>query len=301
LTNKRFALELDHPRAESVKKGDEMVVKVITDSSADLPPQLIEELGITVVPLYVRFGEEVYRDRITINEDEFYKKLEQPKIYPVTSQPGPQDFLEVYQKVAAGADGIISVHISSKLSGTCNSAVMAKDMVENGCPIEIVDTLSVTGGVGLFTLLAARMAKAGENLENIAGEVKAAVPKTHLFALFDTLKYLLLGGRIGKAKALLGSILNIKPLLSLKEGEVVPVGQIRTRAKGIDKLVEFCQGYADIQDMAVVHATTPDEAVALADRLSPLFDRKRMVMGRLGPALGAHMGPGALIVSFREK
>jgi len=179
--------------------------------------------------------------------------------------------------------------------------MMAKDMVVKGCPIEVVDSLSVTGGLGITTLLAARMAKAGESLENITREVKAAVPRTHLFALFDTLKYLLLGGRIGKAKALLGSILNIKPLLSLKEGEVVPVGQIRTRVKGIDKLVEFCQGYKNIQDLVVVHATTPDEAVTLADRLSPVFDRKRMVMSRLGPALGVHMGPGALIVSFREE
>jgi len=261
----------------------------------------MEELGITVVPLYIRFGEEVHRDRVTISEDEFYKRLEHPKIHPITSQPGPQDFLEVYNKLAAGADGIISVVISTKLSGTYNSAMMAKDMVVKGCPIEVVDSLSVTGGLGITTLLAARMAKAGESLENITREVKAAVPRTHLFALFDTLKYLLLGGRIGKAKALLGSILNIKPLLSLKEGEVVPVGQIRTRVKGIDKLVEFCQGYKNIQDLVVVHATTPDEAVTLADRLSPVFDRKRMVMSRLGPALGVHMGPGALIVSFREE
>jgi DegV family protein with EDD domain len=278
-----------------------MVVKVVCDSGADLPPRLMEELGITVVPLYIRFGEEVHRDRVTISEDEFYKRLEHPKVHPITSQPGPQDFLEVYQKLAAGADGIISVVISTKLSGTYNSAMMAKDMVVKSCPIEVVDSLSVTGGLGITALLAARMAKAGESLENITKEVKAAVPKTHVFALFDTLKYLLLGGRIGKAKALLGSILNIKPLLSIKEGEVVPVGQIRTRAKGIDKLVDFCQGYNNIQDLAVVHATTPDEAVALADRLSPLFDRKQMVMGRLGPALGVHMGPGALIVSFREK
>jgi DegV family protein with EDD domain len=277
-----------------------MVVKVVTDSGADLPPQLVEELGITVVPLYVRFGEEVHRDRITISEDEFYKRLEYTKIHPITSQPGPQDFLEVYKKLAADADGIISVHISTKLSGTYNSAMMAKDMAVNGCPIEVVDSLSVTGGLGLTTLLAARMAKAGESLDKITSEAKVAVPKTHLFALFDTMKYLLLGGRIGKAKELLGSILNIKPLLSLKDGEVVPVGQIRTRSKGIDKLVAFCQGYNNVQDLAVVNSTTPAEAETLADRLSPLFDRKRMVLSRLGPALGVHMGPGALIVSFRE-
>jgi DegV family protein with EDD domain len=144
------------------------------------------------------------------------------------------------------------------------------------------------------------MAKRGESLDEIVKEVKKTIPKIHLWALFDTLKYLLLGGRIGKAKALLGSILNVKPMLSLKDGEVVPAGQVRTRAKGMDKLLDFARNTKNIQDLAVAYSTTPDEAQSLAERLGPIFDRKRIMMSRVGPALGVHMGPGALIVAVRE-
>jgi DegV family protein with EDD domain len=276
-----------------------MPVKIITDSSADLPDQLIEELGITVVPLYVRFGEEVHRDRVSISEDEFYQRLESDPIHPTTVQPGPQDFLEVYQKASAGADGIVSIHISSKLSGTCNSALMAKDMLGGECPVEVIDSRAVTMGLGLIVIAAAEMAKAGESLDKIVAEVKQAIPQIHFLAMFDTLKYLLLGGRIGKAKALLGSILNVKPILALKDGEVVPVGQARNRAKGMDKLVDFVKDTADIQDLAVVYSTTPDEAQGLAERIGSVFDKEKIRMSRIGPVLGVHMGPGTLIVALR--
>ncbi len=276
-----------------------MAIKIVTDSSADLPDQLVGELGITVIPLYVRFGEEVYRDRVDISEDEFYRRLENDPVHPVTIQPGPQDFLEVYEKVSGGADGIVSIHISGKLSGTCNSALMAKDMMETKFPIEVVDSQAVSTGLGLIVMAAARAAKAGESLEAVVEVANQAIAKVNLLALFDTLKYLLLGGRIGKAKALLGSILNVKPILTLKEGEVVPAGQVRTRAKGIDKLVDFVKSVENIQDLAVVYSTTPDEAQALAERIGPIFDRERIVMARLGPVLGVHMGPGVLIVAIR--
>jgi DegV family protein with EDD domain len=278
-----------------------MAVKIVTDSSADLPDQLVEELGIAVVPLYVRFGEEVYRDRVNITEEQFYQRLENDPVHPTTVQPGPQDFLEVYQKLAPEADGIVSIHISSKLSGTCNSALMAKDMMEGGCPVEVVDSNAVTMGLGLIVIAAAQMAKAGESMDKIAEEVKKAIPQIHLLAMFDTLKYLLLGGRIGKAKALLGSILNVKPIVSLKDGEVVPAGQARNRAKGMDRLFDFVKSAADIQDLAVVYNTMPDEAQTLAERIGSVFDKEKIVIARVGPALGVHMGPGMLIVAFRGK
>jgi DegV family protein with EDD domain len=277
-----------------------MAVKIVTDSTADLPHLLAKELGITVVPLYVRFGEEVFLDRVDMSEDEFYQKLEKTSVHPSTVQPGPQDFLNVYRKLAPKADGILSIHISSKLSGTCNSALMAKDMLGKGCPVEVIDSEMVTMGLGLLAIAAANMAKKGESLEKITKEIKKTVHKIHVLALFDTLKYLLLGGRIGKAKALLGSILNVKPMLTLKDGEVVPAGQVRTRAKGIDKLIEFGQNAKNIQDLAVVHSTTPHEAQNLAKELGPTFDRKRIRMSRIGPTLGVHMGPGALIIVTRE-
>jgi DegV family protein with EDD domain len=277
-----------------------MVVKVVTDSTVDLPSQLAQELGITVVPVYVRFGEEVYRDRVNISEDEFYQRLEHTTVHPSTVQPGPQDFLEVYRKLSPDADGIVSIHVSSKLSGTCNSALMAKEMLETGCPIEVVDSQAVSMGLGLLAIAAANMANAGESLAKVVEEAKQTIPKIHLLALFDTLKYLLLGGRIGKAKALLGSILNVKPMISLKDGEIVPAGQVRTRAKGVDKLFDLVKDAADIQDLAVVHSTTPDEAQNLAERIGPVFDREKIRIARVGPALGVHTGPGALIVVIRE-
>jgi DegV family protein with EDD domain len=277
-----------------------MAIKVVTDSAADLPSELAQELGITLVPIYVRFGEEVYRDGVNITEDEFYQRLEHTTVHPSTVQPGPQDFLEVYQKLSPSADAIVSIHLSGKLSGTCNSALMAKDMLEGGCPIEVVDSQAVSMGLGLIVIAAAAMANAGESLDKIVATVKQTIPKIRLLALFDTLKYLLLGGRIGKAKALLGSILNVKPMLTLKDGEVVPAGQVRTRAKGIDKLLEFGENAQNIQDLAVVHSTTPEEAQNLAKLLGSKFDRKQIKIARVGPGLGVHMGPGALIVVARE-
>ncbi len=277
-----------------------MTIKIVTDSTADLPPALAEELGITVVPLYVRFGGEVYRERVDISEDEFYQRLMNDPVHPNTTQPTPQDFANVYRELSKQADGIISIHISGKLSGTCNSALMAKDMLETKCPIEVIDSQVLTMALGLLVIVAATSAKAGESLEKVVEEVKQTIPKIHLRELFDTLKYLLLGGRIGKAKALLGSILNVKPILSLKDGEVVPMAQAHTRAKGIDKLFDFVKNTANIQDLAIVYSTTPDEAQNLAERIGSIFDREKIIIARVGPALGVHMGPGALVVAIRE-
>jgi DegV family protein with EDD domain len=277
-----------------------MTVKIVTDSTADLPDELVKELGITVVPIYVRFGEEVLRDRVDISEDEFYHRLTEGSVHPNTTQPGPQDFVDVYQKLVQGADGIVSIHISAKLSGTCNSALMAKDMMGKKCPIEVVDAETLSMALGLVVIAAARAAKAGKSMDEVVAVAKQAMPKIHLLALLDTLKYLLLGGRIGKAKALLGSILNVKPMLTLKDGEVVPAGQARNRAKGIDRLFDFVQGMANIQELTVVHSTTPDEAQALAERLGSVFDKGKIIISRLGPSLGTHIGPAALIVAVRE-
>jgi DegV family protein with EDD domain len=277
-----------------------MAVKIVTDSSADLPAEVVKELGITVIPLYVRFGEEVLRDRVDISEDEFYNRLQNDPVHPNTTQPTPQDFIDLYQKVARGADGIVSIHISSKLSGTCNSALQARETMEGQCPIEVVDSELLSMALGLVVIAAATAAKAGESMDKVVEAAKQTMPKIRLLALLDTLKYLLLGGRIGKAKALLGSILSVKPILTLKDGEVVPAGQVRTRPKGLGRLFEFVQSATNIKDLAVVHSTTPDEAEALAERIGSVYDRKKIRMSRLGPVLGVHIGPAALILAFRE-
>jgi len=275
-----------------------MTVKIVTDSSADLPGQLVQELGITVVPLYVRFGDKVYRERVDISDEEFYEKLQHGPIYPVTIQPSPADFANVYEGLSQ-ADGIVSIHISAKLSGTYNSALQGKEMIEKGCPIEVVDSESVTIGLGLISIVAATAAKAGEGLQRVVEEVKQTIPNTHILGLLDTLKYLALGGRIGRAKALLGSILNVKPILKLQDGEVVPVAQARTRVKGIDRLFDFVKNAENIQDLAVAYSTTPNEAQTLVERLGSIFPKERIKLVRLGTTLGVHMGPGVLNVGFR--
>ena len=281
-----------------------MTVKIVTDSSVDLPAQLVEELGITVVPLYVRFGNEVYRDQIDISADEFYQRLQHDPVHPSTTQPTPQDFANAYEKVAPKADGIVSVHISAKLSGTCNSALQGKKMREEVgpiCPIEVIDSQTLTMGLGIICIAAAKAANAGGSVEEVVDEVKKMIPRVHLLFTLDTLKYLALGGRIGKAKALLGSVLNVKPILAIKDGEVVPAGQVRSRSKGIDRLVDFVQSAASIQDLAIIYNTTPDEAQTLAERVAPIFAKEKITIARLGPLLGVHAGPGALAIAFAEK
>jgi len=278
-----------------------MGVKIVTDSSADLPAQLVEELGITVVPLYVRFGNEVYRDQIGISADEFYQRLEHDPVHPSTTQPSPQDFVNVYQKLAPEADGIVSVHISAKLSGTCNSALQGREMIEKGCPIEVIDSQTTTMGLGMISIAAAKVANAGGSVQEVVEEVRQMIPRMHLLFILDTLKYLALGGRIGKAKALLGSVLNVKPILAIKEGEVVPAGQVRSRSKGIERLVDLVQSAASIQDLAIIYNTTPDEAQTLAERIIPIFTKEKIMLARLGPVLGVHAGPGALAIAFTEK
>lgn len=278
-----------------------MTVKIVTDSTADLPVLLAQELGITVVPVYVRFGQKVYRDRIDISEAEFYQKLVEDPVHPTTSQPSPADFADVYKKLSREADEIVSIQVTSKLSGTYNSALQGRELAEMGHPIEVVDSLSISMGLGLIAITAAKAAMAGESLQAVMEEIRQCIPCIRLLGVFDTLKYLLLGGRIGKAKALLGSVLNVKPLLTMRDGELLPAGLARTRSKGIDRLFDLVKNALNIQELAIVHSTSPDEAGSLKERIASIFDRERIHIARLGPALGVHGGPGALILALMEK
>ena len=278
-----------------------MAIKIVTDSTADLSPELIKELGITVVPLYVCFGKDVYRDREEINEDDFYQRLLQDPTHPTTTQPTPQDFAEVYRQLSSEADGIISIHISEKLSGTCNSALQGKKLMENGCPIEVIDSKTTSMALGLLVIAAADIAKTEKSLPQVVEAVKQIVSSIELLVLFDTLKYLAKGGRIGKAKSLLGSVLSVRPILTIKDGEFMPVGQVRSRSKGIERLVDFVKDTSDIEDLAVVHSTTPDEAKSLAKRIGLVLHPKQVRIARLGPVLGVHGGPGVLVIALRRK
>jgi len=276
-----------------------LTIKIVTDSTADLPLQLANELGITVVPVYLSFGDEVYRDRVDISEDEFYQRLLHDPIHPSTMQPSPQDFVHVYDGLAQETDGIISIHVTSKLSGTYNSALQGKKLVEKKCPIEVIDSQVVTMGLGQLAMAANTIAESGKSLQQVAEQVRRMIPSIHILGLLDTLKYLALGGRIGKVQALLGSILSVRPMLTMKDGELVPAGRVRNRNRGIDRLFDFVKNAVDVQDLAIVYNTTPDEAQALLRRMDSIFPKERITLARLGPALGVHAGPGILFVALR--
>jgi DegV family protein with EDD domain len=276
-----------------------MTVKVVTDTTADLPASIIADLGIRVVPQYVRFGDKVFRDQVDISNDEFYRRLQNDPVHPSTSQPSPKDFVDVYKSLGPSRDGILSLHLSKKLSGTYDSALQAKQLMARDAMIEVVDTSSVSMGLGLLAILAGRMAKQGATLKEINIAITDAAPRMRLMGIFDTLKYLAAGGRIGKAKALLGSILSVKPVITVKDGELHPAGQVRSRAKGIERLEEWTGSLGKIADLAVVHTTTPDEAQALAGRLKRFLPDSQVIISRLSAAVGAHAGPGTLFVMAR--
>jgi DegV family protein with EDD domain len=277
-----------------------LAVRIVTDRTCDLPIELEKELDIINIPVYLIFDKTSFRDGVDISTDQFYQKLLHEPVYPTTSQPTPQDFADAFNKLSEEPDGILAIHISKKLSGTINSAEQAVKMVNTKGPIEILDSQSVSMGLGILVIAAAKMAKQGKNLAEISAAVKKMVPNTKVFILFDTLEFLAKGGRIGKAKSLMGSILNVKPMIALKEGEFVPSGQVRNRTRGKEKLLEFANSLKDVEDLAVIHSTTPDEARDLANSITS-FPKDRIHVQRVGPVLATHAGPGVLGITLRTK
>jgi len=278
-----------------------MTVKVVTDSTCDILAHMIKELDITVVPVYTVFGDKSYRDRVDIDDDEFYYKLTHDSIHPTTSVPTPKDFADVYNRLAEQTDEIVSIHLTSRESGTYNSAVLGKQLVDNKkCRIEVIDSLSVSLGLGLLVIEAAREARAGASLEKLTELMHRAVPKVHLLILVDTLKYVIRGGRLSKAHGIIGAVVKVKPMLTLKEGDLSLVGIARTKAKAVERLYEFAKSFSKVKEAAVAYTTTPDEAKALADRVKAVFPNVPLYITRVGSSLGTHAGPGAMGVAVRE-
>jgi DegV family protein with EDD domain len=276
------------------------MVKIVTDSTCDVPPHLMKELDITVVPVYTVFGDKSYRDRVDINDDEFYYKLTHDSIHPTTSVPTPKDFADVYNRLAEQTDEIVSIHLTSKESGTYNAAVLGKQLVTRKCRIEVIDSLSVSLGCGLLVLEAAREAKAGASLERVSDLVRQAVPKVHLLILVDTLKYVVRGGRLSKAHGIIGAVIKVKPMLTLKEGDLSLVGVARTKAKAVERLFEFAKSFSNVKEIAVAYTTTHDEAKALGDRVKEALPSVPLYITRVGSALGTHAGPGAMGIAVRS-
>ncbi|MDM7999835.1 MAG: DegV family protein [Dehalococcoidia bacterium] len=277
-----------------------MSVKVVTDSTADIPPDILRELDISVVPIYVVFGDKSYRDRLDIGEDEFYHRLSLNGVFPTTAVPSPRDFAAVYDRLAAETDEIISIHLTSKESGIYNSAVLAKDMVQKKCRIEVIDSRTISMSYGLLAMAAAREARAGAGLDQVAEMVRSAVPRVHLLFMVDTLKYVVRGGRVSRTTGALGSVLGVKPLLTLKDGHLTLSTVARTRNRAIERLYDFARLFPRVKELAVPYTTERAEAESLASRLKSAFPGTPVYVARVGPALGAHAGPGAMGVVVRQ-
>jgi DegV family protein with EDD domain len=276
-----------------------MSVKIVTDTLSDITGELVEETGVSVVPLYVRFGERVFRDRVDITSEEFYRRLVIEPVLPSTTQPTPNDFYQIYEKLAADTDEILVITVSSKLSGTFQSATQAVSMMEDRqTKIEVVDSGCVAMTLGLPVIATARKAGNGMGLADLADYVRRACRRTHLVAYFDTLKYLAKGGRIGKAQGLLGSMLSVKPILTIREGEMAPLTRVRSKNAGMDYLFNAVAHPPEL--LAVEHCTDPDDADALAERLRKAYPDVPIYRSVISPVIGTYSGPGAIAVSVFE-
>ena len=274
-----------------------MAVKIITDSVADLPSKVVEELGITVIPLNVRFGTEVYRDGIDLTAEQFYEKLENNQVLPVTSVPSPGTFAEAYDRLAEETDEILAIMVSSKLTATYEVALQSIGLMKRKCRVEVIDSQWAVMAQGLIVMEAAKAASSGASLEDVMDVTRKNIHRVDFLSTFDTLEYLKRGGRIGKAQAFLGSILKINPLITLKDGVVEPAGRTRSRAKALERLYNFVMSYSHIEEMAVEDAACPDEAEALAERLGSKFPEDRIYRSKMTPAIGTHTGPRLLLVA----
>jgi DegV family protein with EDD domain len=274
-----------------------MTVKIVADSLCDLTQDIAKPLDISIVPVYVRFGKEIYRDRVEITTDEFYHRLAHGSIWPSTTQPTPNDFLEVYNRLLEETSEILVICVSSKLSGTFESAKAARDMVKKPCHIEVIDSQTVIMGLGLIVITAAKAAAAGASLDELVTQVRHNMERSLPAMSFDTLKYLAKGGRIGKAQGLLGSLLSVRPILTMRNGEVAPLTRVRSQSAALDYLYNIVASFNHIEQLAVEHATTPAIADQLINRLNALYPKERIYASTVSPVIGAYVGPHVIAVS----
>jgi len=275
-------------------------IAIVTDSTAHIPKPALQGLDITVIPVWLLWGEERYRDGVDIDSPTFYRRLKTAKTLPTTSQPTPVEFASVFQELSKTADHIVAVLVSEKLSGTISSAMLAKQQLPN-LDIHVIDTCSASMASGIPVLAAARAAARGDSIEEVVIAAKAKCAKTHIMFVVDTLEYLHRGGRIGGAKRYLGSALKIKPLLHISGGTIQPLASIRTKTKAIKHLLDLVEEKIKgtrIVEAAVVDIDVPDEGDSLAEMAKKRFNIDVIHRGGVSPVVGTHIGPGALGLAF---
>jgi len=277
-----------------------MAVRIVTDSSCDLTLEEAGPLGIEVVPLSIRFGDEEFTDRVELSVDDFYRRLAESATLPETAAPSPGAFEQVFRRaVELGADGVVCINISSELSATIQSAQNAARAVEGQIDVRVIDSRSITLGLGSQVLAAARAATEGRTIDEIAKMVEDMASRTHVLGALDTLENLKKGGRIGGAQALLGNLLSIKPLLDVSSGRVEEAGKARTRKKALQWLADRVLALPEVENLSVCHGNAPDLDAFLA-MLEPRYTRDSLRIGIIGPVIGTHGGPRLIGVTWQD-
>jgi DegV family protein with EDD domain len=278
-----------------------MSIRIVTDSSCDLPQDLADSLGIRIVPLSVRFGDTEYIDRTTITSDEFWSKCAASAVLPETAAPPPGEFERAYRELTAeGATAVVVIALSSALSATMQSAEVAAKAVAGDITVKVIDSRNASMGLGLTVLECARRAREGASMEEITALADGLIPRTRVFAALDTLENLKKGGRIGGAKALVATALSIKPLIEIKDGLVAEAGRQRTRTKALAHLVEVVrENSASIESLGVLHAKCAD-IDAFVDMVRGVYGGE-ITVADIGAVIGTHAGQGTIGVAFRLK
>ncbi len=275
-----------------------MTIRIVTDSASDISLEEAEDLDIEIVPLSVRFGETEYTDLVDLSVSDFYQKMSESDLLPSTAAPSPGAFEAAFKKCAeAGAEGVICINLSLALSATGQAAQLAADALADTLPVKCIDSKSITCGLGTIIRKAADAAKNGGSMDDIVSLVENLAGRTRIFATLDTLENLKKGGRIGGAKAMLGTMLQFKPCLDLSSGEVVEAGRQRTRKKSLIWLKEVLEGESEISELSIIHGDAPD-VEEFATLISDIVPREQIRINQLGAVIGTHGGPRVLGVTY---
>lgn len=270
-----------------------MSIRIVTDSTCDIPVELVKKLNISVVPMTLIFGDEELRDGVDITSEQFFKRLARDEHHPTTAQPAAGVFRDTYERlIADGATEIVSIHVSSRLSGTLESARQGAA----GLPVRIilVDSQFASLALGVGVLQAARAVEGGVTAEQARGVAEDVFRRSHIFFTLETLEYLRKGGRLSRGQELIGSLLKVKPLITIAGGEVEVVGRVRTKQKAMEELVTRVAAMRPLRHTMALHATTPQDLTYLSERLRGIAPDATHVEGRITPVVGVHVGPGAV-------
>lgn len=276
------------------------MIKIVTDSVSDLPPEVVKELDITVIPMYVHFGNEVYKDRVELTAEEFYTKLEKSSVLPKTSAPAPGEIAAVFDKLARTCTGILGIFLSHKFSAVYDAALQGIDLMKNKCAVEIIDSGAAIMMEGMMVIEAAKKALEGASLNEVVKLVADIKPRINMRSTLDDFKYLLMGGRIGKVQAWLATTMKVNPISTIENGVAVPVARVRTRAKATEWLYKYVASFQRIKAVAVEYGTNIDEANDLAKSIASVFPEVPLYLSQVSPVIGTHAGPGIIGVTVLE-